>query len=128
MKEKKVKKPTGRPRAEIDEVEFEKLCMLQCTILEMCAWFNVTDKTLSGWCERTYNAPFSEIFELKRGKGKISLRRIQFRMAETSPAMAIWLGKQYLGQREKSEVEFHDAERYFSAITDAISKSDTSPD
>ena len=31
----------------------------------------------------------------------MSLRRLQFRMAEKSPAMAIWLGKQYLGQTDK---------------------------
>ena len=40
------------------------------------------------------------MFREKRGKGKISLRRAQFRLAEHNAAMAIWLGKQYLGQRE----------------------------
>ena len=37
----------GRPRAEIDQTAFEKLCALQCTRSEICSWFNVTDKTLA---------------------------------------------------------------------------------
>ena len=32
------------------------------------------------------------------------MRRIQFRLAETNAGMAIWLGKQYLGQTEKIEI------------------------
>lgn len=30
----------------------------------------------------------------------IALRRAQWRLAERNAAMAIWLGKQYLGQRD----------------------------
>ena len=47
---------------------------------------------------------FSEVFKRKRGKGKISLRRSQFQLAQTNPTMAIWLGKQWLGQTDKQEV------------------------
>ena len=46
---------------------------------------------------------FSEIFKEKRGLGKISLRRSQWRLAEKSATMAIWLGKQYLGQKDQVE-------------------------
>ena len=95
----------GRPRKEIDKIEFEKLCGLQCTKEEMCGWFDVTDKTLESWCKRTYKKGFSEIFSEKRGKGKISLRRTQFKLAEKSPAMAIFLGKNYLGQSDKIQYE-----------------------
>lgn len=37
----------------------------------------------------------------------MSLRRSQFRIAETNATMAIWLGKQYLGQKDypKEELE-----------------------
>ena len=91
---------TGRPKKVIDKTEFEKLCGLQCNITEMCAFFDVTDKTLSKWCQETYGMSFSEIFRIKRGVGQISLRRTQFRLAEKNAAMAIWLGKQYLDQRE----------------------------
>lgn len=93
----------ARPRKEIDQKQFENLCGLQCTLEEICGWFDVTDKTLDGWCKRTYHASFSEVFKKKRGKGKISLRRNQWRIAEKNATMAIWLGKQYLGQRDVVE-------------------------
>ena len=90
----------ARPRKEIDQKQFENLCGLQCTLEEICGWFGVTDKTLDGWCKRTYRTSFSEVFRQKRGLGKVSLRRSQWRLAEKNASMAIWLGKQYLGQRD----------------------------
>lgn len=93
----------ARPKKEIDQVEFEKLCGIQCTNDEICDWFGVTDKTLDGWCKRTYKEGFSATYAKKRGKGKISLRRMQFELAKKNAAMAIWLGKQYLGQKENAE-------------------------
>lgn len=90
----------ARPRKEIDQKQFENLCGLQCTLEEICGWFGVSDKTLNGWCKRTYKASFSEVFRQKRGKGMIAVRRAQWRLAEKNAAMAIWLGKQYLGQRD----------------------------
>ena len=99
----------GRPQKEIDRKVFEQLCGLQCSEIEFCDWFDVTDKTLNTWCKRTYGMNFSEVFALKRGKGKISLRRNQWKLAEKSAAMAIWLGKQYLGQRDNVDVTVADA-------------------
>lgn len=99
----------GRPRKEIKQKEFENLCGIQCTKLEICAFFDVTDKTLESWCKRTYHAGFSEVFSQKRGMGKISLRRKQWQLAEKSAAMAIFLGKQYLGQRDNVDVTVADA-------------------
>lgn len=93
----------ARPLKEIDQNQFEQLCAMQCTEEEICAWFDVTDKTLTSWCKRTYKKSFSEVFKIKRQKGYTSLRRSQFQLAETNPTMAIWLGKQYLGQTDKRE-------------------------
>lgn len=95
----------GRPPKEISKKAFENLCGLQCTKEEICCFFDITDKTLEGWCKRTYCMGFSEVFAIKRGTGKISLRRSQFRLAEKNAAMAIFLGQQYLGQRNYSAVE-----------------------
>ena len=90
----------ARPRKEIDQKQFENLCGLQCTLEEICGWFGVCSDTLESWCKRTYKMNFSEVFKQKRGVGKISLRRSQWRLAEKNANMAIWLGKQYLGQRD----------------------------
>ena len=94
----------GRPRKEINKTEFEKLCFLQCTEREFCSWFDVSDETLNKWCKENYEGrTFLEVFKEKRENGLISLRRTQFQLAEKSPAMAIFLGKNLLGQTDKME-------------------------
>lgn len=95
----------GRPAKVIDKEQFEKLCELQCNIEEVCSFFDITDKTLNGWCVRTYGTTFSEVFKAKRGRGKIALRRYQWNLAKKNATMSIWLGKQYLGQRDHQTVE-----------------------
>jgi len=90
----------GRPLAKIDKKQFEKLCKLQCTMAEVAAYFDVTSMTLETWCKRTYGCTFFILFTAKRDLGKISLRRSQWQMSEHSVAMSIWLGKQYLDQKE----------------------------
>jgi len=111
----------ARPRKEIDKEEFEKLCALQCTYTEICAWFDVTDKTLNTWCKRVYDMSFSEIFAIKREKGKISLRRSQFQLAQKNAPMAIFLGKNYLGQRDSIEYEDKDAINKLDQILKSMS-------
>lgn len=112
---------TGRPKKVIDQGQFERLCALQCTITEMCGYFNCDDKTLSKWCQETYGMSFSEIFKLKRGVGQISLRRYQFQLAEKNPTMAIWLGKQWLGQRDEVAID-HGNNELLEALTGLVRK------
>lgn len=94
----------GRPRKEIDQKQFENLCALQCTLDEICGFFDVCTDTLESWCKRTYKENFSEVFAKKRGIGRISLRRNQWQLAAKNASMAIWLGKQYLGQCDTVEI------------------------
>ena len=99
----------GRPRKEINKTEFEKLCFLQCTQREFCSWFDVSDETLNKWCKLNYDGrTFLDVFKEKRENGIISLRRTQFQLAEKSPAMAIFLGKNLLGQTDKVEQTVND--------------------
>lgn len=94
----------GRPEKEINQKEFEKLCGLQCTLEEMCSFFDCDNKTLEKWCVRTYKKNFSEIFAIKRGNGKISLRRAGFELAKKNPAVHIFYCKNYLGMTDKQEI------------------------
>lgn len=121
MPRKPTGNPNGRPKKKIDQQEFEKLCALQCTLNEVCSWFRVDDVTLNRWCKETYGTTFSEVFKVKRGIGQVSLRRSQFQMAEKNPTMAIWLGKQYLGQRENIEID-HGNNELMEALTGLVRK------
>lgn len=93
----------ARPKKEIDKANFEKLCRLQCTKEEIAGFFDVSEDTIERWCKRTYKESFAVVFSKRRVGGKISLRRSQFKLAEKNANMAIWLGKQYLDQREPME-------------------------
>ena len=90
----------GRPKKVINQAQFEAMCGIQCTEKEICDVLDVTDKTLTRWCKETYKLSFSEIYKKKSASGKMSLRRMQFKLAERNASMAIFLGKQYLGQRD----------------------------
>lgn len=95
----------GRPQKEIDQSLFEKLCGLQCTLTEIAGVFDCSEDTIERWCKRTYNESFAETYKKHSAVGKMSLRRSQFRLAEKSAAMAIFLGKNYLGQSDHVVIE-----------------------
>lgn len=96
--------PAGRPLTEIDKKTFENLCGIQCTLTEFAAAFDCSEDTVERWCEREYGSKFAEVFAIYRGRGKISLRRAQFDLSKKDAKMAIWLGKQYLGQSERGVI------------------------
>lgn len=100
----------ARPTKLINQKQFEQLCQIQCTKEEICAVLDVSDKTLDRWCKETYETSFSEIFSQKRKGGHASLRAKQWKLASKSPAMAIFLGKQFLGQTDKVETHFDASE------------------
>jgi hypothetical protein len=93
----------GRPRIEIDLEQFKGLCSIQCTLVEIADWFKCSEDTIENWCKRELGMLFSEAYKKYSVGGKISIRRSQFKMAEHNATMAIWLGKQYLGQTDKQE-------------------------
>ena len=89
--------PAGRPKKQIDYTTVEKLANIQCTQEEIASFLGVSSRTL------LRDEKFKELFSKGRENGKMSLRRIQWKHAEKSATMAIWLGKQYLGQTDKLE-------------------------
>lgn len=97
-------KKRGPKPIEIDQEQFKSLCAIQCTLQEIASFFHCSTDTIERWCIRELDMKFAEAYKIHSASGMISLRRTQFRMAQTSVPMAIFLGKVILGQREKSEV------------------------
>jgi hypothetical protein len=96
---------TGRPKKTVDFDTLEKLCNIQCTGEEIAAYFEIDYDTLNRIIHEHYNMTFSEYFNQNRGKGKISLRRVQYQSAMSgNTTMQIWLGKNWLGQTDKQEI------------------------
>jgi AraC-like DNA-binding protein len=94
---------TGRPRKEIDVDNFKKLCGMMCTLSEIAGFFDCSEDTIERWCKRELGDTFAETFKRYSANGKITLRRNQFKLSEKNAAMAIFLGKNYLGQTDKIE-------------------------
>jgi hypothetical protein len=92
-------KTKGAVSVKIDMAEVEKLAAMGCTQGEMAEWFGCSIATI----ERRLADPANHVI-YRRGCARmlVSIRRQQIAiMMAGSAAMAIFLGKQYLGQRDK---------------------------
>jgi len=100
---KRDKKAFGRPRIAIDWSTFDKLCGLHCTLEEMAGFFSCSERTIEKAVKHAKGMTFFAYFGLKSSVGKLSLRRFQYAAArDGNTGMQIWLGKQWLGQRDES--------------------------
>jgi hypothetical protein len=95
----------GRPEKPIDWKIFEDLCNIQCTAEEIASVCKVDRHTLYDRVKKQYEEEFPTVYKKYTEGGKTSIRRMQFKLAQKNTAMAIWLGKQYLGQRDHQEKE-----------------------
>lgn len=94
----------GRPRKEIDFVLLENLVKLHCTGEECASVMNIDYDTLNARIKDAGFDGFSDYHEKHAAMGKMSLRRAQMKTAlGGNVTMLIWLGKQYLNQKDKIE-------------------------
>ncbi len=92
----------GRPKKAIDYELVSKLAMIQCTEEEIAGILDISTRTLQR------DEEFCRIYHTKKEAGRSSLRRQQWKTAEAgNPTMQIWLGKQYLDQKDKQEIGQH---------------------
>lgn len=115
-------KKAGRPKIVWTEKQYkilEGLCSIQATTEEIENILGLDHKTIYRLCREHYTdedgnpMDFSQVYKKFSTAGTISLRRAQFRCAEGgNPTMLVWLGKQYLGQKDHQGVEVS-AERDF---------------
>src|SRR5215471_13537628 len=94
----------ARPRKKIDRDQVENLAAIGCTASEIAVVVNC--------CESTVKVRFHSSLIKGRERLKTSLRRMQYQSASAgNVAMQIWLGKQYLNQRDKMEFDIHEVDR-----------------
>lgn len=113
----------GRPEKPIDWEKFEELCHIQCTHDEIASMCKVAKATLYERVEKHYGEDFPTIYKRYSEGGKSSLRRTQFKMANKNASMAIWLGKQYLGQKDREENTNQEASELIKKLIEEIKKS-----
>ena len=95
----------GRPLLILNEKgmeTIEKLASIQCIDEEIA---DVLDTCVDTLLNKNNKEKFKEAKQKGQSKGRVSLRRMQWKSAEGgNVTMQIWLGKQYLNQKEQQEV------------------------
>lgn len=94
-----------RPEAVIDWERMDELLEAGCLGNEIAAYFAIHPNTIYERTQLKYGMSFSEYSQLKKAKGELALREVQFHKAtgkskKGDNTMLIWLGKQRLNQRE----------------------------
>ena len=95
----------GRKPIDIDYDMAEKYSSIMCTQSEIASLLGVSLSLLE------HDPEFLRIHKKGMESGRASLRRMQYLNANKGNAtMQIWLGKQYLGQKDKQEITGKDGE------------------
>ena len=97
----------GAPEKLIDYKQLEKLCAIQCTGEECASLLNCSYEHLNNKLKDAGHGGFLDFFKKHSATGKASLRRRQYKAAveDGNVPMMIWLGKQYLGQKEPDRTD-----------------------
>lgn len=99
----------GRKKIEFDDKDWrmiEQMCALYCTGNEIAGVMGVHYDTLAARIKEVYDSNFSDYFNKHSAKGGLSLRRKQRDVAmDGNVQMLIHLGKNYLGQTDKQQVD-----------------------
>jgi AraC-like DNA-binding protein len=94
----------GRPRIRINWSTVEALCAVQATEEEIALAVGVSVDTMERATKSEHGKTFAEYFKEKRKRGWLSLRRKQYQIAMSGDkTMLVWLGKQWLDQRDRPE-------------------------
>ena len=97
---------SGRPPLEINWKLVESLLQADCSGVQVAAHIGISEDTLYARVKKEKGMIFSDYSLIFKERGDSLLKAKQFESAITDKniSMQIWLGKQRLGQREKSEV------------------------
>lgn len=107
MSEKKntpPKRKRSKPFTEDDYQKIYQLAAIQCTMDEIARVMGVPLRTLHH--RKSRSAKLRELIEKGRADSKVSLRKAQYQQAmQGNKTMLVWLGKQWLGQTDKTEYQ-----------------------
>lgn len=99
--------------------QVDKMAAIHCTGEEMAGILGVEYKTLERACKREKKTKLGEYIKQKASTGKMSLRRKQYTTAmDGNPTMLVWLGKNWLGQKDKSDEEIEASKE--NTLADAL--------
>lgn len=93
-------------KVDIDWDRVAKYLQAQCSGSGIAGILGIHENTLYSRCKLDNGVEFMAFSEQKKGEGKELLRKKQYDVAmEGDKTMLVWLGKQYLEQKEKNETD-----------------------
>ena len=102
----KAKKPVGRPRIELDPKQAKIFGYFRATYDTMAEQIGCHVDTIRA-AMQDENSEFSKAY--KKGfsgmKMKLSEAQVKTAIEDRNPTLLVWLGKQYLGQKDISDGE-----------------------
>ena len=97
-------KAPSKPLNDEDFLRLLNMVRIQCTQTEICSILGMSDTTLNRRLKDRGYENFEDLYKRHNDEGRMSLRRMQWQAAEGgNTSILIWLGKQYLGQKDKAE-------------------------
>ena len=117
--------PKG-PSKPMSDKEFDQLVSMiriQCTRDEICGVLDMSDTTLNRRLKERGETNFEAIYKKHSDEGKASLRRMQWQSAHKGNVTAqIWLGKQVLGQRDKSDLDHQSSDGSMTPVREVVNR------
>lgn len=112
----------GAPEKELDWKKLDALCQILCNEKEIASILDMSIQSLNEKIKAAKGKTFFDYYNEKSADGKMSIRRKQFSVAmgqaeviqdgevkrkgvKPDTTMLIFLGKQYLGQRDQVAIE-----------------------
>ena len=98
----------GRPKKPINWVTAQRLCESHCTHAEIAYKLDIAPNNLNDRCIVEQGMTFSEFYNKNKHAGKANIRAVQYSKAlKGDNTMLVWLGKNNLGQSDKTEIDIH---------------------
>mgnify|MGYP005829264579 FL=1 len=102
-------KGASKPLTDKDFQKLLNMVRIQCTMEECCSVLEMSDTTLNRRLKEMEYNNFEDFYKRHNDEGKMSLRRMQWQAAEKgNSTMLVWLGKQHLNQKDKTETKIHE--------------------
>ena len=111
-------KGASKPLTDKDFQKLLNMVRIQCTMEECCSVLEMSDTTLNRRLKEMNYNNFEDLYKRHNDEGRMSLRRMQWQAAEKgNSTMLVWLGKQYLNQKDKSEVHANIEQQHVIDLT-----------
>lgn len=119
-------KGSGKPKLTVDDWNIVKrLGSMQCTVEEVASFLGICQDTLNSRCKDRFGETIGAKLKYWADGGKASLRRKQWLLADNNASMAIFLGKNILGQQDNPKV-IEELDGKLLELLDVLKKADAS--